>query len=67
MKSALTQRQIDFKFESSFNDIDQLLLTPDGATLYLRSGSELIIARKRQEAFRVREVVDLTLGIKSTR
>ncbi|KGK17133.1 ABC transporter permease subunit [Vibrio navarrensis] len=64
MKSALTKRQIDFQFESPFHNIDQLLLTPDGATLYLRSGSELIIARKRQEAFRVREVVDLTLGDK---
>lgn len=57
-------KQIDFQFPTTLTDIDQLLITPDGETLYLRSASELTIAKKRDHAFEVREVVDLTLGDK---
>lgn len=41
-----------------------MLLTPDGETLYLRDGSELIVLKKTARKFAVREVVDLTQGDK---
>ncbi len=53
---------IDFSFSAAFHSPDQMLLTPDGETLYLRNGSELIILKKDQHAFVVREVVDLMQG-----
>ena len=36
----------NFEFPKPFVDLDQLLLTPDGNTLYLRTGSEVVIAKK---------------------
>lgn len=52
----------DFEFPQPFIDLDQLLLTPNGDTLYLRSASELVIATKQRQGFLVREVVDLSAG-----
>ncbi|MCV5656431.1 hypothetical protein OFN54_34350, partial [Escherichia coli] len=49
---------------SGFNTPQQMLLTPDGETLYLRDGSELIVLKKTARKFAVREVVDLTQGDK---
>ncbi|EHI9241120.1 ABC transporter permease subunit [Vibrio vulnificus] len=54
--------QRDFQFATTFDVASQLLITPDGETLYVRSGSELVVAKKRDEQFVVREIVDLTLG-----
>lgn len=51
-----------FSFLSRIPVLDQLLLTPDGSTLYLRSGSELIVAVKQSDRFAVREIVDLSQG-----
>lgn len=51
-----------FTFSSRIPRLDQMLLTPDGNTLYLRSGSDLIVAVKDSESFIVREVVDLSQG-----
>ncbi|EGU49341.1 phosphate ABC transporter, permease protein [Vibrio ichthyoenteri ATCC 700023] len=51
-----------FTFPTTLPDLDQLILTPDGRTLYLRSGSELVVAKKSGEGFVVREVVDLSEG-----
>ena len=51
-----------FTFSSRIPRLDQMLLTPDGNTLYLRSGSDLIVAVKDSESFTVREVVDLSQG-----
>ena len=51
-----------FTFAAPMPDLDQLALTPNGKTLYLRSGSELIVALKKQNRFEVREVVDLSQG-----
>jgi len=51
-----------YQFNQPFQHLDQLLLTPDGKTLYLRSGSELVIAKKTADSFTVREIVDLSLG-----
>ncbi|MCF8779423.1 ABC transporter permease subunit [Vibrio sp. IRLE0018] len=56
--------QIDFQFPSQIPHVDQLLITPDGETIYLRTASELMVAKKRDRTFYVREVVDLTLGDK---
>ncbi len=53
---------IDFSFSSGFDSIEQMLLTPDGENLYLRDGSELIVLKKEQAKFVVREVVDLMQG-----
>ncbi|MEF1290302.1 ABC transporter permease subunit [Vibrio sp. M260118] len=51
-----------YRFAQPLQDIDQLILTPDGKTLYVRSGSELIVVVKQAERFIVRELVDLSLG-----
>ncbi len=53
---------VDFSFSAGFYPPEQMLLTPDGETLYLRDGSELIVLKKEQTTFVVREVVDLTQG-----
>lgn len=52
----------NFTFAAPFARLDQLLLTPGGQTLYLRSGSELAVAVRHGESYQVREVVDLSLG-----
>lgn len=51
-----------FTFLSPISSLEQLILTPDGKTLYLRSGSELIVAVRQSQNFAVREVVDLSQG-----
>ncbi|HCE3708975.1 TPA: ABC transporter permease subunit [Vibrio parahaemolyticus] len=55
---------IDFSFSAGFDAPQQMLLTPDGETLYLRDGSELIVLTKVAQKFTVREVIDLTQGDK---
>ncbi|EIT7125109.1 ABC transporter permease subunit [Vibrio parahaemolyticus] len=55
---------IDFSFSAGFDAPQQMLLTPDGETLYLRDGSELIVLTKAAQKFTVREVIDLTQGDK---
>ncbi|RJX74334.1 ABC transporter permease subunit [Vibrio sinensis] len=51
-----------YQFPLPFEHLDQMLLTPDGKTLYLLSASELVVAKKIQQRFEVREIVDLSLG-----
>ena len=51
-----------YQFPQPFEHLDQLIMTPDGNTLYLRSGSELVVAKKGALDFSIREVVDLSLG-----
>lgn len=65
-KSALgvAPTTIDFSFSAGFDAPQQMLLTPDGETLYLRDGSELIVLTKAAKKFKVREVIDLTQGDK---
>ncbi|CAH7430986.1 Phosphate transport system permease protein PstC (TC 3.A.1.7.1) [Vibrio chagasii] len=48
----------------------QLLMTPDGQTLYLRAKSDLVVLKLADKGFDVREVIDLSLndakhGVKS--
>jgi phosphate transport system permease protein len=40
----------------------QLLVTPDGQTLYLRSQSDLVVLKLSDSGFNVREVIDLSLN-----
>ncbi|MGR5132862.1 ABC transporter permease subunit [Vibrio alfacsensis] len=56
---------VDYTFSSGFDTPDQVVLTPDGQILYLRSGSELIVLIKQHDKFAVREVIDLTQGDKN--
>ncbi|CAM3083164.1 ABC transmembrane type-1 domain-containing protein [Vibrio mytili] len=56
---------VDYAFPSTFDAPEQMVITPDGETLYLRNGSELIVLKKGLSRFTVREVVDLTLGEKA--
>ncbi|NOH69881.1 ABC transporter permease subunit [Vibrio pectenicida] len=58
----IDQNVQSFEFSQPFRDLDQIIVTPDGNTLYLRTGSELIIAKKRAKDFKVREVVSLNFG-----
>ncbi|KJY85056.1 phosphate ABC transporter permease [Vibrio galatheae] len=51
-----------YRFSEPLPSLDQLILTPDGNTLYMRTGSELIVALKRGAKFEVREIVDLSQG-----
>ncbi|MDF2155598.1 ABC transporter permease subunit [Vibrio sp. CAU 1672] len=53
---------INYTFSSAFRAPEQMLLTPDGQTLYLRQGSELVVLQQTEQAFAVREVVDLSQG-----
>ncbi|MGR5556976.1 ABC transporter permease subunit [Vibrio fortis] len=45
-----------------FSQQDQILMTPDGKTLYLRADSELAVLTLNQHHFSVRELVDLSLS-----
>lgn len=54
-----------YTLQSQFPNVDQLVMTPDGKTLYIRSGSKLSIAEKTEHQFRVRQEVDLARGEKS--
>ncbi|MBA5762348.1 ABC transporter permease subunit [Vibrio sp. 404] len=56
------QQVHSFVFEQAMPQLDQMILTPDGKTLYLRQGSELIVINQQQNQFVVREVVDLSQG-----
>ena len=47
---------------TKFSQQDQILMTPDGKTLYLRSDSELAVLTLNQHHFSVRELVDLSLN-----
>ncbi|MEZ9894576.1 phosphate ABC transporter permease, partial [Vibrio lentus] len=40
----------------------QLLVTPDGQTLYLRTQSDLVVLKLSDSGFNVREVIDLSLN-----
>ncbi|WP_339386929.1 ABC transporter permease subunit [Vibrio caribbeanicus] len=51
-----------YQFDQKFPNLEQLVLTPDGQTLYLRTQSELVVAQKDQSRFVIREVVDLSQG-----
>ncbi|WGY48701.1 ABC transporter permease subunit [Vibrio sp. ABG19] len=52
----------DFTFAAPFDQLDEIKLTPDGRTLYLRTGSELAVAVRDGLNYRVREVIDLSQG-----
>ncbi|OEF09078.1 ABC transporter permease subunit [Vibrio genomosp. F10] len=52
----------EYIFNQPLPNLDQLIVTPNGNMLYMRTGSELIVALKRENDFVVREVVDLSLG-----
>lgn len=50
-----------FRFPLQVN-ADQLLLSPEGTTLYVRDGSELVVVKSGLQGFHAREVVDLSRG-----
>jgi phosphate transport system permease protein len=50
-----------FRFPSSIQP-DQLLLSPQGTMLYVRTGSELMIAQQGLQGYIAREVIDLSQG-----
>lgn len=56
------QQVHQYHFPAPFDRLDQMLLTPDGQTLYLRSGSELVVAQRNFERFTVNDVIDLSSG-----
>jgi phosphate transport system permease protein len=63
----LSQSRIDPSISSVFRlpsavTADQLLLSPDGATLYIRTGSELVVVKRGLQGYSAREVVDLSQG-----
>lgn len=41
----------------------QLVLSPEAQSLYLRSGNELVVIKKSLQGFHAREVIDLSQGI----
>ncbi|QIA62616.1 ABC transporter permease subunit [Vibrio astriarenae] len=41
---------------------EQILLTPDGLRLFVRTGSELVVIARQDDRYSVREVVDLSHG-----
>ncbi|WP_217543249.1 ABC transporter permease subunit [Vibrio metschnikovii] len=45
-----------------YAQLDQLIITPDGQTIYLRTGSQLAVIQRDGEAYRLREQVDLSRG-----
>ena len=45
-----------------YAQLDQLLMTPDGQTIYLRTGSQLAVIQRDGETYRLREQVDLSRG-----
>ncbi|MDE1238209.1 ABC transporter permease subunit [Vibrio aestuarianus] len=51
-----------FTFPAQFSDVDQMLFTPDGKTLYLRMGSDLVVVTQSEGSYSVREIVDLSQG-----
>ncbi|ENM3765764.1 ABC transporter permease subunit [Vibrio cholerae] len=58
-----TQQEISrLSLSVPFRDLSQLLLTPDGKTLYLRTRSELVVALLDKQGYQIREIVDLSEG-----
>ncbi|MCZ4373766.1 ABC transporter permease subunit [Vibrio diazotrophicus] len=55
-------QQGEFRFPTQFGKVDQLVLTPDTKTLYIRAGTDLVVALRDGVRFHIREVVDLSLG-----
>ncbi|GAK83981.1 phosphate transport system permease protein PstC [Vibrio ponticus] len=51
-----------YQFPQPFGHLDQLIVTPDGQTIYLRQGSELIVVKNHGDHFAVREILDLSQG-----
>ena len=51
-----------YQFDKKFPGLEQMVLTPDGQTLYLRTKSELVVAQKDRHRFVIREAVDLSQG-----
>ncbi|MGR5119750.1 ABC transporter permease subunit [Vibrio astriarenae] len=45
-----------------YHNAQQLLLTPDGMRLFVRTDSELVVLVRQDNHYTVREVVDLSLG-----
>ena len=54
-----SQLSHQYRFPSLFDHLDQLLITPDGKTLYLRNGNDLIVSERKKDRFVVREIIDL--------
>lgn len=48
-----------YRFPIVLDNVDQLLFTPDGQTLYIRDRNELVVAERKGNKFVVRELVDL--------
>ncbi|SHO58121.1 ABC transporter permease subunit [Vibrio quintilis] len=42
--------------------VEDMMITPDGHMIYLREASSLIVIKSSPEGYKVREVVDLSLG-----
>lgn len=45
-----------------YPQLDQLLMTPDGKTLYLRQGDQLSVVQQEGQRYQLREQVDLSQG-----
>ncbi|QIL85986.1 ABC transporter permease subunit [Vibrio sp. HDW18] len=56
------QEQSRFNLSVPFEALSQLLLTPDGKTLYLRTGSELVVIQLEEHTYRIRQVLDMSAG-----
>lgn len=56
-----SERSSVFRFPASIQP-DQLLLSPKGTMLYVRTGSELMIAQQGLQGYTAREVIDLSQG-----
>lgn len=54
------QLPYQYRFPVVLDNVDQLLLTPDGQTLYIRDRNELVVAERKANQFVVRELVDLS-------
>ncbi|MDE1515268.1 ABC transporter permease subunit [Vibrio sp. dsl-7] len=56
------QEQSRFSLSVPFEALSQLLLTPDGKTLYLRTGSELVVIQLEAHTYQIRQVLDMSAG-----
>lgn len=50
------------QFPQAIATVDQLIVAPDGKTIYLRQESELIVIKQHGDHYAVREIVDLSQG-----
>ena len=55
-----SQLPYQYRFPVVLDNVDQLLMTPDGQTLYIRDRNELVVAERKANQFVVRELVDLS-------